>query len=429
MTNTVTKGRILRNDLYLWDGTDKTANRKDSTGGTISGLRIGLTVDVLQAYGKGTEYTRDTINKALASIGSGFVTLAFNPGIWTIDANLTIPSNFSCYIPAGVTFDVSSGVTLTFSGTTIRDNNTWKSGSGTVVENGTNYIGNNLSVANNLSVTNDASITNDLTVVNDATINNDLLVSSTSQLVGSITAQSGINGAAASGTDTYVATLSPIIVTLQTRATYYIYFANANTSTTPTLNINSLGAKTIVAIDGSAVGSGQIDGYHILQYDGTNLRLLNPAKNKFRGATVYNSSSTTVLDETETILLFDSETRDTDDLHSTVSNTSRLTIPSGVTKVKLSTQMSIFDADLNTVTTLTVQIHKNGSSSYAGRGIYASSQAHAGTLWYGRVETDLLDVVAGDYFEVAVTVNTSGGASIDFQGTAGVAWFAIEIIE
>ena len=133
----VTKGKILRQDLELWDGVNKTAVRKDSTGGTVSGLVLGYEVDVLASYGNGENYTWQTINDCVRRIGSASVTLIFNPGTWTIDQNLTIGSNFTCRIPAGCVFNVSSGKTLTFSGPVIRDSSTWTSGSGTVTENGT----------------------------------------------------------------------------------------------------------------------------------------------------------------------------------------------------------------------------------------------------------------------------------------------------
>lgn len=134
---TVTKGKLLRQDMELWDGVSKTANRKDSTGGTISGLVVGYEVDVLASYGNGENYTWQTIDDCIRRIGSASCTLIFNPGTWTIDQDLTIGSNFTCRVPAGAVFSVSSGKTLTFSGPVIRDSSTWTSGSGTVTENGT----------------------------------------------------------------------------------------------------------------------------------------------------------------------------------------------------------------------------------------------------------------------------------------------------
>lgn len=53
---------------------------------------------------------------------------------------------------------------------------------------------------------------------------------------------------------------------------------NANTTTTPTLNVNSLGAKTIVTPDGGSILIGQIpaNGMVKVVYDGTNMQLLAP---------------------------------------------------------------------------------------------------------------------------------------------------------
>jgi hypothetical protein len=136
----LTKGKVFRNDLEHWDGVTKTASRKDGTGGTVTGLVNGMEVDVLSVYGNSESYTRQTIVDCINRIGSASVTLKFNPGTWTIDEDLTIGSNFTCRIPNGCIFSVSSGKTLTFSGPVIRDGQTWTSGSGTVTENGTRYI-------------------------------------------------------------------------------------------------------------------------------------------------------------------------------------------------------------------------------------------------------------------------------------------------
>lgn len=59
---------------------------------------------------------------------------------------------------------------------------------------------------------------------------------------------------------------------------YNVKFPTANTSTTPTLNINSLGAKTIVKEGSVALMPGDIPLGHeaILRYNGTNVVLLNP---------------------------------------------------------------------------------------------------------------------------------------------------------
>lgn len=80
--------------------------------------------------------------------------------------------------------------------------------------------------------------------------------------------------AVASGTDTYTADLTPAITGYTTGATYKVLIGNANTVTNPTLNLNSLGAKAIVGLNGSAVAIGQIQAaLYYFTYDGTNFRV------------------------------------------------------------------------------------------------------------------------------------------------------------
>lgn len=97
--------------------------------------------------------------------------------------------------------------------------------------------------------------------------------------------------AAASGTNTYTASLSPSQTTYVDGMKVTIYFANASTSTTPTLNLNSQGAKTIVKKDGTALLSGELDGVHDLVFNSAkdDFIVLNPA---------FTTSSVTVDDST-----------------------------------------------------------------------------------------------------------------------------------
>lgn len=94
----------------------------------------------------------------------------------------------------------------------------------------------------------------------------------------SVALQGPVNYAAATGTDTYIADPSPAFTAYVTGAHYFISFTNANTSTTPTLNLNGLGAKTIVKEGTTALAAGNIPAGHkgILMYDGTYMVLLNP---------------------------------------------------------------------------------------------------------------------------------------------------------
>lgn len=316
---TVNKGKIFRNDMDHFDGVDKTASRKDSTGGTVTGLVVGYEVDVLIAYGNGESYTWQTINDCIRRIGSASVTLVFNPGTWTIDQNLTIGSNFTCRIPAGCVFSVSSGKTLTFSGPVIRDSSTWTSGSGTVTENGTRTITGLLDLTGAVIQGTNALVFEGSTanafettfVITDPTADRTITIpnadvdlssipstsgnntwSGNQLYTGTVTNQGIVNYAASSGTDTYTATLAPAITSYTTGAEYKIKFGSANTSTTPTLNINSLGAKTIKKGNGTALIPGDITANHeaVLRYNGTDMILLNP---KWTPGTVIQVVSTT----------------------------------------------------------------------------------------------------------------------------------------
>jgi hypothetical protein len=69
---------------------------------------------------------------------------------------------------------------------------------------------------------------------------------------------------------------------------------NESTSTTPTINVNSLGAKTIVKNDGTALGLGELKADSIIEltYDGTNFRLTRINGNLFRVADTGTTNQT-----------------------------------------------------------------------------------------------------------------------------------------
>lgn len=92
--------------------------------------------------------------------------------------------------------------------------------------------------------------------------------------------------------DTYTATIAPAPGAYSTAFLYCGYFGTANTTTTPTINFNSIGAATIQRVDGSALGPGDLNGYHLFAYDGTYMRLLNPANAAKAGKQTLASAST-----------------------------------------------------------------------------------------------------------------------------------------
>lgn len=77
----------------------------------------------------------------------------------------------------------------------------------------------------------------------------------------------------------YVATIVPAIFSLTTGIEVTVRISVTNTSTTPTLNVNGLGVKTIIRNDTGGVlnvGDLQTGVPHKFVYDGTNWRLINP---------------------------------------------------------------------------------------------------------------------------------------------------------
>ncbi len=135
---TVTRAKVIRDDLALFDGKNRTYQRPDATGGTKTGLRINDFVDVLQVFGDGSSRTRGTISNAVSNIGSSVASLRFAPGTWTIDADLTVPATLAALVSAGCVFDIASGVTLTFAGPvhveySAADGTGWYTGDGSIV--------------------------------------------------------------------------------------------------------------------------------------------------------------------------------------------------------------------------------------------------------------------------------------------------------
>jgi len=142
------------------------------------------------------------------------------------------------------------------------------------------------------------------------------------------------------------------------------------------------------------------------------------------GALVHGTSSQSLSDGTVTAIGFNQEDYDTDTIHDNSTNNTRLSVPSGVTKVRLVGQLSF---NSNSTGRRMISIYKNGSGSYAGR-IQGSYNADSGGGQLITVNSPVLEVVGGtDYFEL-MGYQTSGGALL-VNLTSSNSWFALEIIE
>lgn len=129
----VTKAKGGINDLELYDGRNKTFSRLDSAGGTQTIYKLNDFVDVLQVYGNGSSYTVGTLANAIVNVGTSKVIFHIAPGTWTIDSNITFPSNIELHFHHGAIFNISAGVTVTINGPIVRSRSIIFSGDGTYV--------------------------------------------------------------------------------------------------------------------------------------------------------------------------------------------------------------------------------------------------------------------------------------------------------
>lgn len=120
-------------------------------------------------------------------------------------------------------------------------------------------------------------------------------------------------------------------------------------------------------------------------------------------------------------MVFDTELFDTDAIHVASPNT-RLTVPTGVTRVRLKARVS-WTATIAADAGVALTIYKNGSADYRGLGKATGGQA-AYTNPTLECSTIDLVVVAGDYFE-AVADTTDAASTID----ASDSWFQMRILE
>ena len=131
----------------------------------------------------------------------------------------------------------------------------------------------------------------------------------------------------------------------------------------------------------------------------------------FAGCSLYLGSAISTSNDTYTTMTFNSENFDTDAYHSTVTNTSRITIPAGKGGKYLFYGNIGFAGNANGVRTAT--IYKNGTNY-----LFFNTK-EPGATYEGSAEITLIvNAVATDYFELLVrqdsggSLNTSSGADL-----------------
>lgn len=148
-----------------------------------------------------------------------------------------------------------------------------------------------------------------------------------------------------------------------------------------------------------------------------------------RGCLVYHNANQTLTAGVVTYIEWNTDTNgyNNEALHSTSSNTSRITIQRGMTKVRLSANLVTDGAGI----IMECAIIKNRVVS-GYEGAPSMSITISGAFRNYNIISPILNVTENDYFEVAMASQTTNGllyASYQPYGFTLKSWFALEIIE
>jgi len=217
---------------------------------------------------------------------------------------------------------------------------------------------------------------------------------------------------ATGGTATaYTATTG--ITALEVNRVYKLRMSLANTGGA-TLNIDSTGVKTILGLDNLALSAGNLELGQVSNFfwNGTNFILLNAklsAVSALRGAMVYQSTSTTIPGNSSvTTVNWQTAIYNTDTIWESVTNPNRLTVPTGVTGIRLYFKILVNGSSVST-DSLFARIRKNGAEAFAGNPAYGNIALGISPQDAVSTGTSLeITVTGGDYFDIYVAQNSGG---------------------
>lgn len=131
-----------------------------------------------------------------------------------------------------------------------------------------------------------------------------------------------------------------------------------------------------------------------------------------KGCRVYNSTTQSISNATLSALAFDSERWDTDAFHSTSSNTSRITIPSGLAGKYL--VGAAIEWPSNATGVRTIYLRKNGNTYHAELRFNASTNSNT----TGLALCSLIDLAATDYVEAIVYQDSGSSLNVSASGSS-----------
>jgi hypothetical protein len=129
----------------------------------------------------------------------------------------------------------------------------------------------------------------------------------------------------------------------------------------------------------------------------------------------------TLSNNTETVLTFDSERFDTDNYHSTTTNTSRLTVPSGKAGYYLITANAAWN--LSATGERYLGIRRNGTAIHYGPSVPGSS-----SIYVSSQLTAIWNLSVGDYIEFFGYQNSGGNLAVNNNLNGNGAIFAMYLI-
>jgi hypothetical protein len=267
---TLTKGQIGVQDQKQYDGQNKTFTRDTSTGGSQTLLKPTSgtgAVDILAAYGSGTEYTLATLNSALSAIGSNSAAILFTPGTWTITDDVTIPANVGIIPVVGAVLTVSAGKTLTINGDLWPYDAGYFAGSGTVdTSSATAITVPSLTVSNGVTADITGNVTGNVTGNLTGDVTGDVTGNLTGNVTGDITGDTtgNVSGYSNTADTTNVAGGYNALATLSTGTNNTAFGYEAltsinNESGNTAIGWNSLKLWDAAGNPNTAVGYGSLD--------------------------------------------------------------------------------------------------------------------------------------------------------------------------
>lgn len=214
-----------------------------------------------------------------------------------------------------------------------------------------------------------------------------------------------------------------------------IYEAKITTSNAAgalTMNFDALGVKSVFLLDGTNPLAGQQRSGMVAKwlYDGTNLVLLNPHMPNFRGCLAYMTANTAITDATYTHIPLGAENYDTSSIHDNATNSQRLTVPSGVTRVRMSGLVMFASSAIGVREAYISYNDETGvPTGVTGLPLFTDTSPAGAYSSNLPLNSAVVSVTGGDFFTLCCYQNSGGNLNALASLIGFQTYLAMEIIE